>query len=368
MITLYPSSAHIWVKCPGHTSLAARTERVQLGDDTARLDGILAHNVARDIADTGVTRREGVTDEMLDGGVMWRDVLHSFGAAFAQEVDYPTINWIGNNVPARTDAECYNADTNTLHIADYKFGHRYVDAVENWQLLCYAMAWLDRHVKEYADKLDTMKVVLHVVQPRAGGHRQWSLTVAQLRETYAKTIVDAARDARMAHDNPDGLGLKLYTAGEHCYKCAGAINCPALRNATAESLSFGARAIELELTPEQAAIELMLIDNAQTHIKNRRDALEQLVQHALQNGGNLPHWSLDRGRGSKKWIADKEAEVIGLAELYGAEVTVTKLKTPTQCAKLLPTFIIESHSETVPGALKLAKKRADDGAKLFNQE
>ena len=364
---IYPSNAHIWVKCAGHTALAARTPRIEPQDDSSRLEGILAHGVAEDIAATGVTKRADVTDEMLDGGVLWRDVLHGWGCEFAQEVEYETIQWIGSDIPARTDAEGYNADTNTLHIGDYKFGHRYVDAYENWQLMCYAMAYLDRHVKSFAqEQLDTMTVTLHVVQPRAGGHRQWSLPLAKLRETYARTIVDAARDARLANTNPEGMGLKTYTVGEHCYKCAGAINCAALRTATSQALDFGGRAIELELTPDQAALELFLIDNAQTHIANRRDALEQLVEHSLHNGALLPHWELKRGRGSVKWMQDREQEVIALGELYGAEITATKLKTPTQCKKLLPAYVIESFTEQTQGALKVSKKNADDGAKLFN--
>ena len=364
---IYPSNAHIWVKCAGHTALAARTPRIEPQDDTARLEGILAHGVAEDIARTGSTRRADVTDEMLDGGVMWRDVLLGWGCEFAQEVVYETVEWLGNDVPARTDAEGYNADTNTLHVADYKFGHLYIEAFENWQLMCYAMAYLGRHVKSFTqEQLDTMTVTLHVVQPRAGGHRQWSLPLKTLRETYAKTLSEAAGNIRLLESNPDGMGLKTYTVGEHCYKCAGAINCAALRTATSQALDFGGRAIELELTPDQAALELFLIDNAETHIKNRRDALEQLVEHSLHNGALLPHWELKRGRGSVKWMQDKEQEVIALGDLYGAEITATKLKTPTQCKKLLPAYVIDSFTEQTQGALKVSKKSADDGAKLFN--
>ena len=366
---IYPSNAHIWVKCAGHTALAARTPRIEPQDDSARLEGILAHGVAEDIAATGVTKRADVTDEMLDGGVMWREVLQSWGLGgmYAQEVVYETVEWLGNDVPARTDAEGYNLVTNTLHVADYKFGHRYIEAFENWQLMCYAMAYLGRHVKSFTqEQLDTMTVTLHVVQPRAGGHRQWSLPLKTLRETYAKTLSEAAGNIRLLESNPDGMGLKTYTVGEHCYKCAGAINCAALRNAASQALDFGGRAIELELTPEQAALELFLIDNAETHIKNRRDALEQLVEHSLHNGALLPHWELKRGRGSVKWVQDKEQEVIALGDLYGAEITATKLKTPTQCKKLLPAYVIDSFTEQTQGALKVSKKSADDGAKLFN--
>lgn len=60
--------------------------------------------------------------------------------------------------------------------------------------------------------------------------------------------------------------------------------------------------------------------------------------------------------------------MIALGELYGAEITATKLKTPTQCKKLLPAYVIESFTEQTQGALKVSKKNADDGAKLFNQE
>lgn len=363
---LYPSNAHIWVKCAGHSPLAARTPRIAPADDTARLEGILAHKVADARAKGEYLPTEGVTQEMLDGANLWREVLDSWACVYATEVEYETIDWIGGDIPARTDAEGYNAETNTLHVGDYKFGHRWVDAFENWQLLIYAMAWLDRHNKEVHGKLDEMQVVLHVVQPRAGGHRKWALSVSDLRVTYAKVIVAAAANARMANSSPNGLGLQLYTVGEHCYKCAGAINCPALRNATTAALDFGGRAIELELTPEQAAIELFLIDNAALHIKNRRDALEQLIEHSLGNGNALPHWEMKRGRGSVKWI--NEAEVLALGELYGADISTVKLKTPKQCEKLLPAYIVESFTEQTQGALKLSKKNADDGNKLFTQE
>lgn len=365
---LYPSNAHIWVKCAGHTALAARTARIAPADDTARLEGILAHKVADAKAKGEYLPTADVTDEMLDGATMWRDVLDSWACVYATEVEYETIDWIGGDIPARTDAEGYNAETNTLHVGDYKFGHRWVEAFENWQLLIYAMAWLDRHNKEIHDKLDTMKIKLHLVQPRAGGHKTWELTVTELRDNYARTITTAAGNARLVNTNADAMGLQTYTVGEHCYKCAGAINCPALRNATSAALNFGGRAIELELTPEQAAIELFLIDNAADHIKNRRDALTQLVEHNLINGAALPHWEMKRGRGSVKWIADKEAEVIAMGDLYDVEITTTKLKTPKQCEKLLPAFVVESFSQDTPGALKISKKRADDGAKLFNQE
>lgn len=366
-IVLHASAAAVWVKCAGHASLAARTPRIADQSDESRLEGIEAHAVAQAYAAAGEPPGDWDPD-MLEGGKLWRDVLQGWGCEYSQEVEYKCVPWIAENVPARVDAEGYNAETNTLHVADYKYGHRYVDAYENWQLLCYAMAWLDRHAKSHAHLIPDMKLALHIVQPRAGGHRTWNLTVQHLRDNYARTIVEAARTANQAHVAPDALGFELYTTGSHCYKCAGAINCPALRDAASAALEFGSRNIELDLTPEQAAIELMLIDEASTHIKNRREALEMQVMHTLQGGQSLPHWSIGHGRGSKRWIPEKEAGLKAMGELYGVEVTTEKLKSPTQCAKLLPAYIIDSHSEVTQGAARIQRKRADDGAKLFTQE
>ena len=221
---LAPSSAARIVACPGSVKLAAMYPQMETIE--AR-EGTAAHWAAAEIlhgrvvavgqvADNGVT----LNDDMLEAAYLYSDYIESLNLISEYNIERTIRSGYLHEENWGTP-DFFNYESLTLHIPDFKFGHKYVDVYRNWQLINYAALILD--FLGVDGSLDQhIKVVMTIVQPRNfhrdGPIRTWSVMASELRPYFNQ--LRAAFDAAM---QPDAKCI----VNSECEYCPGRHACEA---------------------------------------------------------------------------------------------------------------------------------------------
>jgi hypothetical protein len=221
------------------------------------------------------------------------------------------------------DALLYHRPTGLLRVYDFKNGVVPVDAVENPQLMYYAIGAVLAH-----PTLPISEVELVIVQPngRYGDKvKRWRLDVLDLLEFAS--VLGKAVDATRADDPP-------FAAGAWCKYCPAAPGCDALRARVREQArrEFADSPDELDTdTLAEIAAEAEIIFDWVKAVK-----AEQLRRAKC---GDIPHgMKLVATQARRKWREDEERTVDMLDANFGlleSAIYDRKLKSPAQVEKLL---------------------------------
>lgn len=352
-----PSAAARWVRCPLSRAMA---EAFPDESGPAAVEGTAAHWVAeqtilgRPPAEGSITPNgQEVTAEMLDCAEIYADdVLATVPApVLEQPVACPSIHPECYGTP---DARYTSHDRGALFLWDYKFGHRPVEAFENWQLVCYASGLLDAMGVDGLGDQHT-RVVFRIVQPRAyhrgGPVREWSCVASDLRPLINRLHVAAHRD-------PDGFEVSA-----ECDNCPGRHACKALQyTALTHADTAGRGGLPEVLPPGDAALELRLLQRAAERIRARITGLEGQVEGMIRRGDQVPGFRMAQGTARERWTRPP-AEVIALGAMMGVDVAKPAAAiTPKQARDAgLSADLVAAYSERPAGALRLVP---DDGSFL----
>jgi hypothetical protein len=358
-----PSSMNRTVACAGCYNLLAVSRAMGMSlneDDTpSSLEGTAAHWVASEalcgrwavpgsLAPNGVA----VTDEMIDAAETYVDAVAPYrdGAMIEQVIHCPAIH-----------SDCYGTpdfarlQDGTLFISDYKYGHKYVDAFENWQLLTYAAG----HMALRWHGEGELQVVLQVVQPssfhRDGPVREWWLTGTELLG-YIETL----RAACIAALLPDAV----CTVSEACYMCPVRHICEASLHAELSAFELSGSTVPLYLTPDAKSLRLRQIRRAMEHLKQMESGISEDVFQMIRDGQNVPGFALAASAGRVKWKVSVE-EIVALGAALGADISKPGAITPTQALKKLPADIVAQYSERPAGAIALVESDAGTLRRIF---
>ena len=173
-------------------------------------------------------------------------------------------------------------NTDELHIVDFKYGMGKVPAVENYQLILYALGALkDKH----------KKVIVHIYQPRIDWVDVWEIPDVM---SYVPMFRDAANKVVDAIVNK-GKHLK---AGAHCYFCKAKGFCPELTKDLMDMFDDH----QSEITNDAIALVL----NSKSLIKAWLEAVEEEALRRANEGDEIPGFILKDGkRGNRKWISEE---------------------------------------------------------------
>lgn len=362
---LAPSSASRRKACAGSRKMEALYPQVD--DSPASREGTAAHWAASEtlsgrIVDSGQIAENGVmlTDEMIDAADMYVDEVRKVGQPVFVE-KRTSINYIHEQCWGTPDAWCMNKSTGTVYLWDFKYGHRFVDVFENWQLIEYAAGILDElEIDGIQDQHIT--VVMTIVQPRCyvGGSpvRSWSLRASDLRGYF-----NAARmfEAKAMSDDAE------LTVSPECRDCSARHVCPSLQRASYADMNVATEAVPFDLPPQALGTELRYIQSAIDTLTARATSLEEQALSMIRQGKSVPHFTAQHGSGRERWIKP-EPEVIAMGELMGVKLGVTKLITPKQAIKAgMPEAVIKSFTETPRGELKLVQDDGTNARKIFGK-
>lgn len=379
---LPPSGAACWVKCAQWPAM----NKLYGGEDTPEsLEGRVAHHVLAEAiqgrwltagtlvqaSDTG--EMLAVTDDMLDGAAVFVDDLHAtvpegwaevvVGADMRNSVIVPGVLYvecmwgaspfIHPDCWGTPDVLLRRADRSTI-VWDYKYGHRKVEAVGNWQCAAYL-----------APLAMTAPPQVRIVQPRnyeAGAPvRVWSPTAIELEGMWedlrlaAKAAMGSPRDA---------------TVGEQCRYCPGRHACGPLQAAGNTWADFAASTATVqELPPTHAGREMRYLAEAIATLEARRSGLEAVVTSAYRRGERGLGWAIERAAGRRVWTASVE-QIEGVGMMAGKLLLKPPAPvTPTQAiAAGIPAELVESMSERKPGGEKLVIDTETKARKAFFEE
>lgn len=363
---LAPSSAARRVACPGSRAMEEMYPREEQNEYA--LEGDAAHYVAadalKDLAPEFITEDYlfecEITQEMIDGAKLYKETIERLSNECNRQSilfieEHIDISIIQDGCFGTPDCWFYgNANGGELVIVDYKFGHRFVEVEENWQLLEYAAGIIEAHVVKHYNPLARIKLV--IVQPRSyhkeGPVREWTISRFQA-EAYFNILRNAEYQA--SQDNA------MTTPSLECINCRARHACPALQEFALSTAEYVySTSTPNELQPKHLGNELRLLRDAAKLLDARITGLEEEATSLLKRGKRVPGFILEQTTGRKKWNAPID-EIITMGELMGVNVKKpVELITPTQAIKAgLDETVVNTMSEITKGSFKLVEGESD---------
>lgn len=343
------------------------------GDTDETVEGVAAH-FALLCAETGQPRPSHdpagtyVDDEMWEHAQWAAGEMHPLVSPRAEALEahlerrLAPCSAFGPDVWGTPDVLAW--DSMTLRVVDYKYGHRYVPAVMNPQLIVYAVleiaAEASRRGIGYGAFDQCVKCELSIVQPRSFGHapvRTWTVLATDLRGTVNQLTVMAER-ARA--DSPQA------TSGDHCRYCPGRLACSAHVQSVGEGLDIS-YATSATLTPDvrELSERLRVIRAAAVQLESQQAALEGHLLTLAQSGLQVPGWHIEHSKGKRAWTADVSG-LFAVGEMLGVDLRSTAPVSPAQAEKLgVPRDLIDAYASAGTGPAKLVRDDLDQIKTIF---
>lgn len=365
---LAPSSASTWGPggCAAYPRMASAFP--EDGDSLKAREGTAAHWYVTETVEgrepvVGSLAPNGhpVTDEMVECGADMIADIRKLQAqpgvmiAIEQRVEMPEVhalNW--------GTADLIGVDLNNkrLYAWDYKFGHRYVDVWENWQLVEYLVG-----AEHYFNVTitDEWQIDARIYQPRSfhadGQVKKWAPGGKRFRELVADLTVAAHAAAA-----PDAV----LTTGDHCAYCPARHACPALQRAGGVAMDVSLRGSPHVLEPANAGVLLRMVRASRARLEDLETGLEAQVMDAICRGTPVPGWGLEPGVGRERW-AQPIADVVALGDALGVDLRkAPEAITPNQARKKgIDGAVISAYSERPKGEMKLKPVDGDAVRKAF---
>lgn len=368
---LAPSSAARWVACAGSVLLAAlypEEETQESREGTAAHWGAYELLYGRPI-DVGLVAPNGVTltEEMVEAAELYvqhiddtlarygltREVLH-----VEERVDIPLVHELNWGTP---DAWFYSPAHGVLVVFDFKFGHRFIEVFENWQLVDYTSGILSRlGIDGLTDQ--AVRVDLYIVQPRSyhkdGPIRLWSVIASDLRPLF-----NMLRNAAEASQMPNAK----CTPNPECEFCPGRHACEALQRSAYKAAEMAGLSVPVELSPAALGLELRMLQRARQLLDSRITGIEEQTLATIKRGQLVPGFATEPTEGREAWNKSV-AEVVALGELFGVKVGKPAVITPNQARKAgLPADVVASYCERPQRGLKLVVDDGSQARKVFGK-
>ena len=370
-----PSSAARWAgqMCTASPALERQYESTEHAQ--AQAEGHAAHWVASVILLAAIPYVEGATaiptvgttapnglivdEEMLEAAMMYVDDVREQmpdpkSWHVEEKVCAPSIspdNW------GTPDAWAYVVPR--LTIWDFKFGHRFVDAFENWQLMDYLAGVLSRPEFAGIDRRK-MEIDLRVVQPRSyhpsGPIRSWRVDATTMAQ-FNTRLEAAVRE---------GSTTPATRVGPQCQDCKARHACATLHNAADGVTDLAGGSVVFDLTPDALGVELRYLRRAQAMLDARVTGLEAQAVASIRAGQSVPFFTVGSTPGRAKWKVPVP-EVIEMGKLMGVDLgkAVTSITPAQAIAAGLDEAIVKGYSERPPGALKLVAADTMQARKVF---
>jgi hypothetical protein len=362
--TLRPHEAGRWVNCTGSVKLCDEFPAIESEHRSeARLEGLAFHKLAQNMLSGAVmyasdivgTILEGVliTDEMYEAAVSYTDNVFKFQDDTACRGDlhveeFTDLDCVYAGEYGYCDAWCYDDETGTLVIWDAKYGHRRVEAFENWQLINYAMGIIDK-ISPDCD----INVSLRVSQPRVyhrdGNISVWDINTSELQFYFDKLVHQA--------NETHGSNARC-TVSSECLLCPGNYACDTFRNDTMSLVETVGDVAGSSLSGNNLALMVQTLRRATKQVKSLLGSYEEQAIAQLKNGDSVPGYNMEQGFGRKTWDrGTSNEEIIMMCNLLGVDpCKPVELQTPAKLIKLgVDADVINAYSMTPRTGLKLVE-------------
>ncbi len=322
---LGPSDAKRWMNCPPAARL---TEHMEDPGSQYAAAGTLAHAIAElkgrkyfGIPEPMSAREfnkqlkklkeDPDYDKGMDGATdLYLEHLKTRAMSFKSTQPYVALEVrvdLSDLVPEGFGmADCIMIGADRLEVIDFKNGAGVpVSAEANYQMMLYALGALNTFRFIYGDTIHTAH--FSIVQPNAGGIKEWECQVKDLVE-WGETVVRPAAELAWA-------GKGEFVPGDWCRFCRGKAQCSARAKAMLE-LGNAPRALE----PASSAGAL-LTDSQLGDILTEGRALaawvsdmEKYALSAALEGRIITGYKVVEGRGSREWAGGTDAAFVQLTQ------------------------------------------------------
>lgn len=344
---LSPSSAHRWTRCPGSVR-----EELKYPDNSgpAALDGTRTHALLEMCLVTGMDPElmVGMTTSDDDGSYtidadrakrvkVAVDHVRDLGGEVTTERRVDPSRLVGrDDLGGTVDVTVIVGDT--VHVIDYKDGITPVEAVENEQLIAYALGHLAEYNLPINGDYPVKRIILTIIQPKLAMKglppiTSWELSVESLLSRIGDIVVKAA-----ATDAPDA---PLVPGEKQCRFCRAKGGCSAVSQSTLEAVGMFK---SIDIVQQAAVSEPTELSNdrireiiqAAPLLRQLLEATEAEALRRMQMGMTIPGLKVVNGRGSRVWAFPEEEMEAKLKKLGipSKSLYVTKLISPAQAEKL----------------------------------
>jgi hypothetical protein len=365
---LRPSAAATWVVCNGYARMRSHfPDAPDEADDEIREDGVACHWLASEVwhgrtpkLDSLSPNHRVLDDDMFDAVDLYLDILRSWEGAEVYVEQKISVAAVIPGQEGTPDAWSYNPTMKLLRVADLKYGFRFVEVWENWQMIVYVLSLIALLQLDDRDLL----VEFTICQPRShhrdGPVRKWRVKASDLR-AYANILAGAVADA----NKPDPPCIP----NPGCTDCPARHACVALQNTALRALELAYAGVPLELTPGAVGDELRRLEDAARKLDARITGLKTQAESLLRAGAIVPYWGLETAFARLRWREGMEAQIAALGVLFKVNLlNDPKPITPTQAKKTgLPAAILDAYSHKPSTGVKLTRQDPNKARKVFEQ-
>jgi hypothetical protein len=196
--------------------------------------------------------------------------------------------------------DCIMIACGVLCVVDYKNGSGVaVSAEENSQMMLYALGALKVYAPIFGNSIQ--RIHLGIVQPNAGGVKEWECSREEL-EQWAETVVKAAAKLAWAGEG------EFAPAESRCKFCRAKAKCSARAAKMLELESYQGGLPQGKPGAAEKSPGPLLTDAEVGDVLTRALGLEAWVsdlkeyaQSTVLSGGTIPGFKLVEGRGSREW-------------------------------------------------------------------
>ena len=279
-----------------------------------------------------------------------RDLRDTLGAELLveQRLQYGPMIGIEDEASGWGTGDAVLIAGDEIIVVDYKGGRGVeVEAEGNTQLQLYALGALHKF-GEFGEFKTVRNII---VQPRAGGVKEWTQTVEELLAfaEVAKAAVERCETAQYA-DEAELIARFLQPGEKQCRWCKAAATCPALRAEVAQTVFNATPAAPDEFAdlteaesqrPSTAVFTDDWLGACMTKaplIEHWLKAVRAEVERRLLAGEPVPGFKLVQGKaGNRAWTDEQAAEEMlrKRFRLRVEEAFDLKLISPTSAEKLL---------------------------------
>lgn len=358
---LSASSAHRWLNCPGSARL---TENMPDTSSPYAEAGRLAHEIAemkaRNYFIEPMPKRsynaklkklkesehydkamDAATDEYLDH-LKARAMSYPTAPTVALEVQVDFSDIVPEGFGT---ADCIMIGSGRMDVVDYKNGSGVVvEAENNPQMMLYAWGALRYFRPIFGDSIETVHT--SIVQPNAGGVREW--------ETTPDTLLDWAEQWAWPQAKKAWDGAAEFHAGDWCRFCKAKATCMERAKAMFDvEPMMGAKPISRQTLadPPDMLLTDVQIGDILTRAKDVAAWLKDLEAYALSAalmGNEILGWKAVEGRGSREWIGGSDTAFDNLLE-RGVPRAVLYEEKPVSVAGLEKTLGKKTFAEVAEG-------------------
>lgn len=337
---LSASSSHRWLNCPPSVRLSEQfPQTTSTYAEAGRVAHAIAELKARKYFQEPMSARtfntrlkklkedphydkgmDEATDAYLDH---LKNLAMSYGAiqpfvALETRVDYS--DWAPEGFGT---ADCIIIGADRLCVCDYKNGAGVpVEAEHNSQMMLYALGALKVYAPIYGSTIQ--KIYLAIIQPNAGGVKEWECDRADLEE-WGRTVVKPTAALAYAGDGE-------FCSGDWCRFCPAGAQCSARARKMLELEPVkGAVPETLDHGPEDKLLTDAEIGDVLTRGRELAAWIKDLEDYALSAvlaGREISGYKAVEGRGSREW-ADVDTAFSALQQRGVAEALLWERKPAT---------------------------------------